>query len=197
AGELLGKRASLRSSSVVQGPVRVSLDPVLQVPVRLAVAGQEDRRHGVSYPSPALDLGLRDRVCLLTGSTSGIGLASARFLAEEGAEVVISGRHSERVEQARKEAGAALGVVCDLAEPGAPEELVREAIARLGRVDCLVNNVGEAYQASFEELSDLHWEEMWQLNVMSYIRAIRAVLPDMRERGSGVIVNVSSTAGKR
>jgi len=144
-----------------------------------------------------LDLGLRDRVCVLTGSTSGIGLASARFLAEEGAKVVISGRHSERVEQARKEAGAVLGVVCDLAEPGAPEELVRKAIAQLGRVDCLVNNVGEAYQASFEELSDLQWEEMWQLNVMSYVRAIRAVLPGMRERGSGVIVNVSSTAGKR
>jgi len=144
-----------------------------------------------------LDLGLRDRVCVLTGSTSGIGLASARLLAEEGAKVVISGRQSERVEQVRKEAGAALGVVCDLAEPGAPEELVREAIAELGRVDCLVNNVGEAYQASFEELSDLQWEEMWQLNVMSYVRAIRAVLPDMRERGSGVIVNVSSTAGKR
>ncbi len=197
ARELLGKRASLCLSSVVQGPVRVSLDPALEVPVRLAVARQEDRRHGVSYPSPALDLGLRDRVCVLTGSTSGIGLASARFLAEEGAKVVISGRHSERVEQARKEAGAVLGVVCDLAEPGAPEELVREAIAQLGRVDCLVNNVGEAYQASFEELSDLQWEEMWQLNVMSYVRAIRAVLPGMRERGSGVIVNVSSTAGKR
>jgi NAD(P)-dependent dehydrogenase (short-subunit alcohol dehydrogenase family) len=110
---------------------------------------------------------------------------------------VISGRNSERVEHARKEAGAALGVVCDLAEPGAPEELVSESIAQLGRVDCLVNNVGEAYQASFEELSDVQWDEMWQLNVMSYVRAIRAVLPGMRERGVGAIVNVSSTAGKR
>jgi len=197
AREVLGESASLCPPSVVQRRVRVPLDAVLEVPVRLAVAGQQDRRHGVSYPSSALDLGLRDRVCVLTGSTSGIGLASARFLAEEGAKVVISGRDSERVEQARKEAGAALGVVCDLAEPGAPEELVRETIAQLGRVDCLVNNVGEAYQASFEELTDLQWDEMWQLNVMSYVRAIRAVLPGMRERGSGVIVNVSSTAGKR
>jgi 3-oxoacyl-[acyl-carrier protein] reductase len=144
-----------------------------------------------------LDLGLRDRVCVLTGSTSGIGLAAARFLAEEGAKVVVSGRNAERVEQALKDAGAELGIACDLAEPSAPEKLVNEAIAQLGRVDCLVNNVGEAYQASFEELTDLQWEEMWQLNVMSYVRAIRAVLPDMRERGSGVIVNVSSTAGKR
>src|ERR671932_2048795 len=63
--------------------------------------------------------------------------------------------------------------------------------------DCLVNNVGEAYQVDFDELTDEQWNSMWQLNVMSYVRCIRAVLPGMRERGRGVIVNVSSTAGKR
>ena len=90
-----------------------------------------------------------------------------------------------------------LGVVCDLAEPAAPEELVVEAVEAVGPVDCLVNAVGEAYQIGFDELTDRQWEEMWQLNVMSYVRAIRAVLPAMRERGRGVIVNVSSTSGKR
>ena len=90
-----------------------------------------------------------------------------------------------------------LGVVCDLAEPAAPEELVAEAVEAVGPVDCLVNAVGEAYQIGFDELTDRQWEEMWQLNVMSYVRAIRAVLPAMRERGRGVIVNVSSTSGKR
>lgn len=144
-----------------------------------------------------MDLGLRDRVCLVTGSTGGIGLATARVLAEEGARVVVCGRDSERVGRARREAGAALGVVCDLAEPSAPEALVAEAVGALGRVDCLVNNVGVAYQTTLEELTDLQWDEMWQLNVMSYVRAIRAVLPVMRAAGCGVIVNVSSTAGKR
>jgi 3-oxoacyl-[acyl-carrier protein] reductase len=143
-----------------------------------------------------LDLGLVDRVCVVTGSTSGIGLATARRLAEEGAKVVVSGRDPGTVENARREAGAARGVACDLAEPGAPEQLIRDA-TQLGPVDCLVNNVGLAYQASFEEVSDRQWDEMWQLNVMSYVRAIRAVLPSMRERGRGAIVNVSSTAGKR
>ena len=119
------------------------------------------------------------------------------MLADEGAQVVVCGRDSDRVEGARAEAGAALGVVCDLAEPGAPDELVGEATRALGRVDCLVNNVGIAYQADFEELSDEQWNEMWELNVMSFVRSIRAVLPGMRERGSGVIVNVSSTSGKR
>ncbi|MDQ2909430.1 MAG: SDR family oxidoreductase [Actinomycetota bacterium] len=144
-----------------------------------------------------MDLGLRDRVCLVTGSTGGIGLATAKLLADEGAVVAVCGRDSERVERARAQSGAALGVVCDLAEPAAPEELVAETAQALGPVDCLVNNVGAAYQLGFEELADRHWDEMWQLNVMSYVRAIRAALPAMKQRGNGVIVNVSSTAGKR
>ena len=144
-----------------------------------------------------MDLGLADRVCVVTGSTSGIGLVAAKLLAAEGAQVVVCGRDAGRVELARAGTGAALGVVCDLGEPSAPEQLIGEATRALGRVDCLVNNVGLAYQADFEELSDEQWDEMWQLNVMSFARSIRAVLPGMRERGRGVIVNVSSTSGKR
>jgi len=144
-----------------------------------------------------MDLGLRDRVCVVTGSTNGIGFATAQVLAREGARVVVTGRDSARVERAREAAGAALGVVADLSEPAAAEEVIEEASTAVGDVDCLVNNVGVAYQASFDEVSDEQWDEMWQLNVMSFVRAIRAVLPSMRSRGSGVIVNVSSTAAKR
>ena len=132
-----------------------------------------------------LDLGLADRVCVVTGSTSGIGLVAAQMLADEGAKVVVCGRDPDRVERARLEAGAALGVVCDLAEPTAPQELIDEATRTLGPVDCLVNNVGVAYQADFEELTDEQWDEMWQLNVMSFARAIRAVAAgDARTRAA-------------
>jgi 3-oxoacyl-[acyl-carrier protein] reductase len=139
-----------------------------------------------------LDLGLRERVCVVTGSTNGIGLSVARMLVEEGAQVVTSGR--------RKEApgmGEALHVACDLAEPSAAAELVGAATHALGPVDCLVNSVGIAYQTSFDELTDEQWDEMWHLNVMSFVRTIRAALPGMREQGRGSIVNVSSTSGKR
>src|SRR5512134_3265980 len=71
----------------------------------------------------AMDLGLRDRVCVVTGSTGGIGLETARLLAAEGAAVVVTGRDSERVDAAQAQAGASLGVVCHLAEPEAPETL--------------------------------------------------------------------------
>jgi NAD(P)-dependent dehydrogenase (short-subunit alcohol dehydrogenase family) len=142
-------------------------------------------------------LGLAGRVCLVTGSTSGIGLETARLLAAEGARVAVAGRDSERVEAARGSTGAEFGIVADLVEPGAAEELVAATVESVGPVDCLVNNVGDAYQMAFDELSDRHWDDMWQLNVMSYVRSIQAVVPSMRERGGGVIVNVSSTAGKR
>jgi 3-oxoacyl-[acyl-carrier protein] reductase len=134
-----------------------------------------------------VDLGLRDRLCLVTGSTGGIGLATARLLVDEGARVVTCGRGEA------PGVGEALHVRADLSAPGEGERVVAEA----GRLDVLVNNVGYAEQRDFLSLADEVWDEAWQLNVMSYLRAIRAAVPSMRERGGGVIVNVSSTAGKR
>ncbi len=139
-----------------------------------------------------MDLGLRDTICVVTGSTGGIGLETARLLADEGAHVVTTGRSGDA-----PGVGESLHVRAELARAGEPERLVREAEERLGRVDVLVNNVGTARQRSFEEVTEEDWQELWQLNVMSYVRTIRAVLPGMKERGAGVIVNVSSTAGKR
>jgi 3-oxoacyl-[acyl-carrier protein] reductase len=137
-----------------------------------------------------MDLGLSERVCVVTGSTAGIGLEVARLLAEEGARVVTCGRG------AAPNVGEALHVTGDLSVPGEPERVV-DAAAGLGRIDCLVNNVGAARQARFEEVPDEEWDAYWQLNLMSHVRAIRAALPAMRERGGGSIVNVSSTAAKR
>jgi NAD(P)-dependent dehydrogenase (short-subunit alcohol dehydrogenase family) len=137
-----------------------------------------------------MDLGLRDKVCIVTGSTAGIGLATARLLAAEGALVVTCGR------RAAPGIGEKVHVVADLSQPGAPEAVVEESVRAFGRLDVLVNNVGFAVQARFEEVPDEDWDGMWQLNVMSYVRAIRAALPHLRA-ASGAIVNVSSTAGKR
>ena len=137
-----------------------------------------------------MNLGLRDKACIVTGSTGGIGLETARLLAAEGALVVTSGRRDG------PGIGEALHVAADLSEAGAPEAMVEEAVRELGRLDVLVNNVGYAVQARFEEVGDEEWDAMWQLNVMSYVRAIRAALPHLRVT-KGAIVNVSSTAGKR
>jgi 3-oxoacyl-[acyl-carrier protein] reductase len=142
--------------------------------------------------APRMELGLRDRICLVTGSTGGIGLETARLLVEEGARVATNGRRNEP-----PQVGEALHVPADLSRPREPERVVAETAKALGGLDVLVNNVGIARQAKFEEVADEEWDEYWQLNVMSYVRAIRAALPHLRERGGGAIVNVSSTAGKR
>jgi 3-oxoacyl-[acyl-carrier protein] reductase len=136
-----------------------------------------------------MNLGLKDKVCVVTGSTGGIGLAAAQQLREEGATLVTSGRRSAGIGD--------LHVVADLAKPGAAEELIATALAAFGRVDCLVNNVGGTKIRKFEELTDDDWQASFELNLMSAVRATRAVLPGMKERGSGSIVNVSSSAGKR
>ena len=93
--------------------------------------------------------------------------------------------------------GEAVHVGCDLAITGEPERAVAESVAALGGLDVLVNNAGIARQARFEDVGDAEWDAYWQLNVMSYVRAIRAALPHLRAATGGSIVNVSSTAGKR
>jgi 3-oxoacyl-[acyl-carrier protein] reductase len=137
-----------------------------------------------------MDLGLSGKACVVTGSTGGIGLETARLLVAEGARVVTNGRGEP------PGVGETLHVRADLSEPEAPATLVEAATDALGGLDVLVNNVGFAVQARFEDVSDADWDSMWQLNVMSYVRAIRAALPHLRA-SRGTIVNVSSTAGKR
>jgi 3-oxoacyl-[acyl-carrier protein] reductase len=137
-----------------------------------------------------VDLGLSGKACFVTGSTAGIGLETARMLIAEGAQVVTCGRRG----------GPGIGekahAMIDLSARGGPERAVEQAAESLGGVDVLVNNAGIARHARFEAVDDDEWDAYWQINVMSYVRAIRAALPYLRE-SRGAIVNVSSTAGKR
>ena len=137
-----------------------------------------------------MDLGLKGKACLVTGSTGGIGLETARLLVAEGARVATCGRSEA------PGIGEETHVRADLSDPAAPAHVVTAAAEALGGLHVLVNNVGFAVQASFEEVSDADWDAMWNLNVMGYVRAIRAGLPHLRA-SKGAIVNVSSTAGKR
>jgi NAD(P)-dependent dehydrogenase (short-subunit alcohol dehydrogenase family) len=137
-----------------------------------------------------VDLGLDGKRCLVTGSTAGIGREVVRQLAAEGARVVSCGRrHAPGV-------GEETHVVADLTLAGEPERVVDETIAQLGGLDVLVNNVGIARIARFDEVGDEEWDTYWQLNVMSHVRAIRSALPYLLD-GGGSIVNLSSSAGKR
>ena len=140
-----------------------------------------------------MDLQLRDLRVLVTGGSAGIGLATAELLIAEGARVAIASRSPQR--EADRIGAAA--VAADLATPGGCSTAVAEAVATLGGLDGLVNNVGVAQIRTFEQIDDAQWQAAWDTNVMSYVRCIRAALPHLRGSEHAAIVNVSSTSGKR
>jgi len=134
-----------------------------------------------------VDLGLAGKVCLVTGSTAGIGLEVATRLAAEGARVVTTGR--------RDDGPGELHVVADLTERDAADRVVAAAVEGFGRIDCLVNNAGGTQIRKLVELTDDDWQQSFELNLMTAVRTTRAALPHMRT--GSAIVNVSSTAAKR
>jgi len=129
-----------------------------------------------------MDLGLNGRRCVVTGGTRGIGAAVVAGLREEGATVVAVGRSQDA------------DLRLDVTDPDAGERILA---ACGGAVDVLVNNAGTSFARRLEALSDADWQAQWALHVMATLRLSLAVVPGMRERGWGRIVNVASSAGKR
>jgi 3-oxoacyl-[acyl-carrier protein] reductase len=152
-----------------------------------------------------MDLGLATKRCAVTGASRGIGLATGRMLAAEGASVLLVARGSEALEEAAAqcatsaaEAGGRVEhLALDVTDPDAGERIVAACEQRLGALDVLVNNAGTARWRDLDQVPEVDWYEAWELNVMAPMRAMRAAVPAMVERGWGRIVNVASTAAKR
>jgi NAD(P)-dependent dehydrogenase (short-subunit alcohol dehydrogenase family) len=144
-----------------------------------------------------VDLGLNDRVCVITGASSGIGKATAVALAGEGAIPVVVGRRAEALAEVASACGDAETIAIDVTEPDAGERIIAACVERRGRIDALVNNAGGNDVKTVEQLTDADWQHQWELHVMAPMRLMRAAAPRMAERGWGRIVNVSSTSGKR
>jgi 3-oxoacyl-[acyl-carrier protein] reductase len=148
-----------------------------------------------------VDLGLRDRACIVTGASRGIGRATALMLARERAAVMLVGRSpdalGEVAEACRGAGGRVETVSLDITSRGAGERLVGECLTRIGRIDALVNNAGTSAVKTVEQLTEEDWQTQWELHVMAPMRLMRAAAPAMAARGWGRIVNVSSSSGKR
>lgn len=147
-----------------------------------------------------MELGLKDKVALVTGSSKGIGRSIAQAFAREGCKVVVNGRSRPELEAAvaeLRQAGAAgHGVVADVTTAEGARQVVDETVGRFGTVHVLVNNAGGVGRfAGFEELSDEDWLSVWNLNVLSAVRVTRAVLPFMKKQAWGRIINISSESG--
>jgi 3-oxoacyl-[acyl-carrier protein] reductase len=148
-----------------------------------------------------MDLGLRDRACIVTGASEGIGRTTAGRLAAEGAAVLLTARREDALvraaEACREAGGRAEALAVDITAADAGERLLEACLERFGRVDALVNNAGTSSVRSLEQLTDEEWQAQWDLHVMAPMRLMRAVAPPMAKRGWGRIVNVSSSSGKR
>ncbi|WP_419908898.1 SDR family NAD(P)-dependent oxidoreductase [Hoeflea sp.] len=144
-----------------------------------------------------MDLGLKDKLVLVTGSGSGIGKATAKVFLEEGARVIVHGLTVQEVDACVAELsaiGEVTGRAGDLTNPSDAVDLCAFAQSR-GAVDMLVNNVGIFSVKPFEDLTDEDWIRYFDINVLSAVRISRVILPAMLEQGSGSIVNLASEAG--
>lgn len=141
-----------------------------------------------------MDLQLKEKKALITGSTAGIGYAIAKLLASEGASVIINGRGKddveEKVEELKKESGNSdvTGVAADFAK----KEEVDQLISEIPDLHILINNIGIFNEVDFEEISDDDWFEIFEVNVMSGVRLARHYFPKMMEKNEGRIIFVSS-----
>jgi 3-oxoacyl-[acyl-carrier protein] reductase len=147
-----------------------------------------------------MDLGLQDKIALVTGASRGIGNRIALALAAEGAKLAICARNEEGVKSAADELAAkgaeVEAIVADATQPEDAERIVAATRERFGRVDILINNVGGSVWTPFAEISDEEWMHVFNLSFFSSVRVTRAAMPLMEEQGGGSIINISSIFGR-
>ncbi|MBI4639072.1 MAG: SDR family NAD(P)-dependent oxidoreductase, partial [Candidatus Tectomicrobia bacterium] len=149
-----------------------------------------------------MDLGLREKVAVVTGGSEGIGKASAMRLAMEGAKVSICARREDVLKKAEEEiraktGGEILTIRADVSKAEQVEQFINKTIEVFGGIDILVNNAGTSAAGPFENVSDDYWQADLDLKLFGAIRCIRLAIPSMKKRGGGRIINITNIGGKQ
>lgn len=148
-----------------------------------------------------MDLGLNNKVAIVTGGSQGIGKATALRLAAEGARVVIAARGQENLGKVVAEiignGGQAAAVQADVSNKDECLKLVQRAVERFGRLDILVNNAGTSARGAFESVTDEIWQQDFDLKLFSAIRLARFAIPHMKQQGAGRIINITNIGAKQ
>lgn len=150
-----------------------------------------------------MDLQLKEKSVIVSASSKGLGRATAEQFAKEGAHVLMASRDEEALKKSVTDIKEVSGnenvryQICDITKPDNIKELVETAVDWNGTVDVLINNAGGPPAGSFDSFSDEDWQRAYELNLLSFIRLIREVLPHMRRTGEGRIVNFASSSIKQ
>lgn len=149
-----------------------------------------------------MDLGLQGKIALITGSSRGLGFATARRLSLEGTKVAINSRSQEKASQVARELSRESGVPVidlpgDVTRPEVPEQLVEQVIKRLGGLDLLVTNAGGPPSGPFESFDDAAWYQAIEASLMSHVRLIRSALPFLRKSTCPSVLTITSYSVKQ
>jgi NAD(P)-dependent dehydrogenase (short-subunit alcohol dehydrogenase family) len=150
----------------------------------------------ISFMTPPL-FDLTGRVALVTGGNKGLGKAMARGLAQAGADLVIASRNADQLEAALADILAGTGrkgvcIPCDVQDRAAVAKLGAEAVARMGKVDILINNAGQNAPQAIDQIDDATWDRVLEVNLSSVMALTRAVVPGMKERKWGRVIHIAS-----
>lgn len=144
---------------------------------------------------------IKNKVVVITGGSSGMGEATARYLAANGAKVVIAARRAERIIALAAEitaaGGTAIAVTTDVTNRDDVKKLVAQAVETYGRIDVLINNAGVMPLSPIEQLKIDEWDQMIDVNLRGVLHGIAAALPHMKAQKSGHIINTASVAGQK
>jgi NADP-dependent 3-hydroxy acid dehydrogenase YdfG len=139
---------------------------------------------------------ISNKVVLITGASGGIGLATARLFAQKGAKLALAARSAEKLERIVAELPGAIALPTDMRDEHAVQEMIAQTQQHYKRIDVLINNAGQGMHVPIEKADIQQYRSVFELNVVSVLEAMQAVIPIMRSQGGGVIVNISSGTSK-